>query len=167
MWLKWVLVYCCCWFCAAPLLAQNSVDTTVGRTAAEPISVYSRFIHLSRQHPGLSQATALTQDLQGFLWIGTQHGLYRYDGQEIETFRSNPSDNSSLSADWISSLLVDHRGQVWIGTRYGGLNLFDPTTEKFSRIPLPRGSGVAQQVEISVVYQDQQHEIWVGTYGAG
>lgn len=167
MWLKWVLVYCCCWFYAAPLLAQNSLDRTVGRSAAEPVAVYSRFIQLSREHPGLSQATALTQDLQGFLWIGTQHGLYRYDGQEIEIFRSNPSDNNSLSADWISSLLVDHRGQLWIGTRYGGLNLFDPATEKFSRIALPRGHGVAQQVEISALYQDAWHEVWVGTHGAG
>lgn len=167
MWIRWVLVYCCCWFCAAPLWAQSSFDLHNGHTATEPVVVYSRFLQLSRQHPGLSQATALTQDQQGFLWIGTQHGLYRYDGQEIEAFRANPGDNNSLSADWISSLLVDRRGQIWIGTRYGGLNLFDPATETFSRIQLPRGNGVAQQVEISALYQDGQHEIWVGTYGAG
>lgn len=167
MWERLVLVFCCCWFWASPLWAQSSFSSNAAVTQPKSVLVYSRFIQLSRQHPNLSQTTALIQDQQGFLWIGTQHGLYRYDGQEIEAFRANPADASSLSADWISTLMVDRRGQLWIGTRYGGLNLFDPATEKFSRIPLPRGSGVAQQVEISALYQDAQNELWVGTYGAG
>ena len=167
MWERLVLVFCCCWFWASPLWAQSSFSAHGGAMPSEPVPVYSRFLQLSRKHPNLSQTTALIQDQQGFLWIGTQHGLYRYDGQEVEAFRANPADASSLSADWISTLLVDRRGLLWIGTRYGGLNVFDPASEKFSRIPLPRGSGVAQQVEISALYQDSQNELWVGTYGAG
>ncbi len=140
-----------------------------GVATATPVSVevYSRFMQLGRQHPFLSQATALAQDAQGFLWIGTQHGLYRYDGQVVESYRADPTDANSLSADWISTLMLDRRGQLWVGTRYGGLNLFDPATERFSRIAIPRSQGIVQQVEISALYQDKNLQIWVGTFGAG
>lgn len=135
--------------------------------APQAIEVYSRFMQLGRTHPFLSQATALVQDAQGFLWIGTQHGLYRYDGQVVESYRADPTDANSLSADWISTLMVDRRGHLWVGTRYGGLNLFDPATERFSRIAIPRSQGIAHQVEISALYQDTNLQIWVGTFGAG
>lgn len=139
----------------------------VATTTPAAVEVYSRFMQLGRQHPFLSQATALVQDAQGFLWIGTQHGLYRYDGQVVEVFRADPTDANSLSSDWISSLMLDRRGQLWVGTRYGGLNLFDPATERFSRIAIPRSQGIVQQVEISALYQDKNLQIWVGTFGAG
>lgn len=119
---------------------------SVAQTPPTSVEVYSRFIQLGRQHPFLSQATALVQDTQGFLWIGTQHGLYRYDGQVVERYRADPTDTNSLSSDWISTLMVDHRGQLWVGTRYGGLNLFDPAAERFSRIAIPRSQGVVQQI---------------------
>lgn len=140
---------------------------SVAQTPPTSVEVYSRFIQLGRQHPFLSQATALVQDTQGFLWIGTQHGLYRYDGQVVERYRADPTDTNSLSSDWISTLMVDHRGQLWVGTRYGGLNLFDPAAERFSRIAIPRSQGVVQQFEISALYQDKNLQIWVGTFGAG
>lgn len=140
---------------------------SVAPATPNAVEVYGRFMQLGRQHPFLSQATALVQDAQGFLWIGTQHGLYRYDGQVVESYRADPTDTNSLSSDWISTLMLDRRGQLWVGTRYGGLNLFDPATERFSRITIPRSQGIAQQVEISALYQDKNLQIWVGTFGAG
>lgn len=153
------------------LSSQNSSaaspQQSVAPASPTSVEVYSRFMQLGRQHPFLSQATALVQDAQGFLWIGTQHGLYRYDGQVVESYRADPTDASSLSSDWISSLMLDRRGQIWVGTRYGGLNVFDPATERFSRIAIPRSQGIVQQVEISALYQDKNLQIWVGTFGAG
>lgn len=164
----WVWI-CYCLHLWLPLTAtaatvSNHKTSTAAAVATE---VYSRFIQLNRDHPQLSQTTALVQDQQGFLWIGTQHGLYRYDGHQLESFRADPTNAASLSADWISSLLVDQQGLIWVGTRYGGLNRYDPATEQFRRIPLPRDRGAVQQVEISVLYQDPQARLWVGTFGAG
>ncbi|MDZ7871227.1 MAG: two-component regulator propeller domain-containing protein [Rheinheimera sp.] len=129
--------------------------------------MYSRFLNLTRVSPKLAQSTALAQDQQGFLWIGTQHGLYRFDGQQVKAWQADPAKTNAMSADWVSSLLVDRQGILWIGTRYGGLNRFNPATEQFSRVPLPTLPGEQQQVEISVVYQDPAGELWVGTYGGG
>lgn len=139
----------------------------VASPGVEAAEVYSRFLNLTRVSPKLAQSTALVQDQQGFLWVGTQHGLYRFDGQQVRTYQADPAKTNALSADWVSSLLVDRQGMIWIGTRYGGLNRFNPATEQFSRVSLPTLQGEQQQVEISVVYQDPTGELWVGTYGGG
>lgn len=162
----WFFGIWCLWLCGYAGANEPALDHTQGSAAVAP-EVYARFIQLNREHPQLAQATALVQDQRGFLWIGSQHGLYRYDGYQLEIFRADSTDPISLSADWISSLMVDTAGFLWIGTRYGGLNRFDPRTEQFLRLPLPRDNTARQQVEISTLYQDRYDRIWVGTFGAG
>ena len=150
-----------------PLLAADAGANSGAETGADAAEVYSRFIQLSRTFPRLSQSTALAQDPQGYLWLGTQHGLIRFDGKQIRTFQADPNQTNALSSDWVTSLLIDRQGLLWIGTRYGGLNRFNPATEQFSQVPLPALPGAQQQVEISALYQDKQGELWVGTYGGG
>src|SRR5690606_27826913 len=53
---------------------------------------------------------ALTQDRQGFLWVGTVDGLNRYDGYTFVVYRHDPADTASLSNSLIRSLLEDHTG---------------------------------------------------------
>ncbi len=127
--------------------------------------VYSRFIALEQNQAHIS-STALAQDHAGQIWLGTQHGLYRLNGSEVTLFRADATDEHSLSADWISSLLVDQQGTLWIGTRYAGVNRFNPSTESFSRVVLPETINNSSS-EISVLYQDPRQRLWVGSYGAG
>lgn len=137
-----------------------------GSVAWSAPQVYSRFHHLTHYEDISPIATSMTQDHYGMLWLGTQHGLYRFDGSSSSMFRADPEDPAALSADWITSLLVDDAGMLWVGTRYGGLNQYNPQTGAFLRLALPKADKDTV-VEISVVYQDQQQGIWVGTYGAG
>ncbi len=164
------LLYLLLWLPVQVVAATPNPNAAVAdvEPARMPVTqVYGRFIQLNRDLPQLLQTTALVQDQQGFLWFGTQDGLYRYDGHQLDSFRADPTNPNSLSANWITSLLVDKQGLLWVGTRYGGLNRFDPAMEQFHRVPLPRAQGGLQQVEISVLYQDPQLRIWVGTFGAG
>ncbi|GHG58793.1 hypothetical protein GCM10010919_00770 [Alishewanella longhuensis] len=108
----------------------------------------------------------MAQDQQGFLWLGTQHGLFRHDGTEILEFKADPSIPGNLSASWVSALAVDPAGWLWVGTRYGGLNRFDPATERFVRYDLPASSGL-QSAEIASLKFDANGILWVATYGAG
>jgi ligand-binding sensor domain-containing protein len=72
------------------------------------------------------------QDRQGFMWFATFDGLSKYDGYKFTNYRHNPIDSSSLSNSSIFSIYEDPKsGQFWFGTNGGGLNLFNPTTEKF------------------------------------
>ena len=74
---------------------------------------------------------AILQDRQGFLWLGTQDGLNRYDGYGFRVFRHDPNDSASLSSNAVFALAEDADGALWIGTR-GALNRYDPSTNSFS-----------------------------------
>lgn len=82
---------------------------------------------------GLSQAqvNCIFQDSRGFLWIGTQDGLNRYDGNYFLHFQHQPFDTASISNNYIRSIAEDRDGNLWIGTDYG-LNLFRRNTETFT-----------------------------------
>lgn len=83
---------------------------------------------------GLSQSSInkVIQDKDGFIWIGTQDGLNKFDGYTIETYYYNPKDSNSLSNNYIQDLYQDQQGFLWFATDYG-LNRYDPSQEEFIR----------------------------------
>jgi PAS domain S-box-containing protein len=115
---------------------------------------------------GLSQSyvTALVQDRQGFLWVGTQDGLNRYDGYGFTTYRFTERDSRSISDNQISALAADANGRVWVGTAAGGLNAYDPRTNSFTRFRHDeRDPGSLQAGLVSSVFADRLGRIWVAT----
>src|SRR5262245_43189404 len=90
-----------------------------------------RFLQLGVPQ-GLPQDTALAmvQDRQGFIWIGTQVGLARFDGYQVTAYRHDPIDPESLIDNYVKALYEDSKGRLWIGTR-GGLVEYDPLRDGF------------------------------------
>jgi ligand-binding sensor domain-containing protein/signal transduction histidine kinase/DNA-binding response OmpR family regulator len=86
---------------------------------------------------GLPQNTGrvIMQDMDGFVWIGTEDGLVRFDGYSMLSFRKHYNDTASLSDNYISSLAEDSDGNIWVGTMGGGLNVIDPLHAHVTRIP--------------------------------
>ena len=82
---------------------------------------------------GLSQSiiNVIHRDQKGFLWIGTQSGLNKYDGYDFKIYKQNPFDSTSISDNLITSIYEDRSGDLWIGTNAGGLNWFDSEKETF------------------------------------
>jgi len=112
---------------------------------------------------GLSQGivTSFVQDLRGYIWIGTQEGLNRYDGFKFETYYHLEEDENSLTHDTIWALLVDQKGVLWIGTD-SGLNVFDQLTQSFQLKSLGSKSKDVDRV-VHVLLEDIQGNVWVGT----
>jgi ligand-binding sensor domain-containing protein/signal transduction histidine kinase len=124
-----------------------------------------RFDHISIEQ-GLSQSSVrvILQDSRGFLWFGTEDGLNRYDGYNFKTFKPDPDVPSSLSDRWITSIVEDKDGYLWIGTRQGGLNQFDPRTEKFTHyLHNDSDSSSLMNNHVNVLYVDRDNTLWVGT----
>ncbi|MFZ0389524.1 MAG: two-component regulator propeller domain-containing protein [Calditrichia bacterium] len=119
---------------------------------------------------GLSQnaVQCVVQDKQGFIWIGTQDGLNKYDGYRFTIYKHDPLDSTSLSENYIQSMLTDRDGYIWIGTINGGLNRFNPQTGRFRRyLHDPEDSlSLGSNVVLSL-WEDHAGNIWVGTYGGG
>ena len=93
----------------------------------------ARFDHLNLEN-GLSHnyVSDMVQDEQGFIWIGTQYGLQRFDGQEFTTFLHNPADTNTIGGNDINFLKIDHSGQLLIGlSTKRGMDRYDPVTGKF------------------------------------
>jgi len=103
---------------------------------AQPSLVSAReqinFEHFALEQ-GLSQNTiqCILQDKRGFIWLGTQDGLNKYDGYGFTVYAHDPQNPQSLSDNWIDALYEDSMGILWIGTRRGGLNRFEPVAETF------------------------------------
>jgi two-component system, sensor histidine kinase ChiS len=148
----------------SPLPAGPSKSVAISSSAPAPNIRFGR-IDVSK---GLSQSVVncILQDRQGFVWVGTQDGLNRYDGYTFKIFRPASNDPQSINDRWINSLFQDKKGYIWIGTRQGGLNRYDPTTGLFLHFindPTKPSSLISNQVQ--VVYEDSQGRFWVGTAG--
>ena len=128
-----------------------------------------QFERINTEH-GLSQAaiTAMVQDQNGYIWIGTQEGLNRYDGYEFKTFEHDAGDANSISNDWVWSLTVDHKGQLWIGTNNGGLSRYDESKGLFvNYLHSPHDANSLRSNQVRFVFEDSDHLIWIGTKGGG
>ena len=72
---------------------------------------------------GLPQngVAAIGQSQEGYLWLGTQEGLVRYDGQEFVVF--DKYNTEAMLESQVRALAIGNQGEVWIGTE-GGLLLY-------------------------------------------
>ncbi|MTJ80820.1 MAG: diguanylate cyclase [Telmatospirillum sp.] len=122
-----------------------TVFTNLGRDAGLP-------------HPVVM---ALAQDGDGFLWVGTQGGLSRFDGYRFRTFYHHDDAPFSLPANSVAALLTDSGGRLGVGTMSGGVALFDPRSEHFRSFPAPAGKSA--RTSVLRLCDDGAGGVWVAT----
>ena len=122
-----------------------------------------RFDHLPLGvDPSHRRITGIVQDDLGFLWMGTDDGLKRYDGYRIRDFRHDPKDPESLADNFIVSLFKDRSGKLWVASgRY--LDVYDPATEKFTPFRADPRSRRDSTARVGQVNQDRSGTIWLST----
>lgn len=106
--------------------------------------------------------TSITQDIYGYLWVGTKNGLNKYDGIAFESF-ANSSDSTSLPSNLIECLLQQSDSTLWIGT-FEGLCKYDREKNSFVRIPLigtNHDPNNTNKHEISDITEDRNGTVWV------
>lgn len=92
------------------------------------------FESLGKNHSQQFIASSIAEDSDGFIWIGTQGGLLRWDGYRYRQYQPEPKDPNSLPDNFIQVLHVDQNGQLWIGTNSGGLVRYDRNHDNFVRV---------------------------------
>jgi len=116
---------------------------------------------------GLSQSTVncLFQDSKGYLWVGTQDGLNRFNGKNFDVFYNDPLNPKSISNKWIYDVAEDHNGNIWIATLFG-LNKFNRRDETFERFfhndANPRS---IPENEVLGLLVDSKNNLWIRTRG--
>jgi ligand-binding sensor domain-containing protein len=129
---------------------------------------FSQFTH-PQVGEGLTagKVTCIVQDQRGFIWLGSDHGITRYDGYNYKAFRHNPDNNHSPSANEVRALCLDTAGKIWIGT-LKGLDYFDPVTETFSHyVHRPEDPGSISSDQVTSLFRDSRGSVWVGTRFGG
>ncbi|HET7125476.1 MAG TPA: EAL domain-containing protein [Lysobacter sp.] len=109
---------------------------------------------------GLAQSTvtALAQDADGFVWVGTQGGLSRYDGQRFVSFHESPEDENGLRDNFVTALAVDADKGLWVGTRSEYVARLDLGSGRLRTYP--RAEADLPQVEALLPGPDA---VWIGT----
>jgi len=110
--------------------------------------------------PEAGSGTAIIQDKTGFIWIGTQGGLVRWDGNHFRRYVADSQVPGSLPDSFILALHIDTRGRLWVGTSAGGLAQYDAARDLFVTAAGP--SGVKGTAVLSIT-DDAKGGLWVGT----
>ncbi|MCD6090918.1 MAG: hypothetical protein J7J72_05420, partial [Bacteroidales bacterium] len=95
--------------------------------------VYAAFTNLNHSN-GLSNSVVndIYQDIYGYIWIATDDGLNRFDGNKFIVFKNIIHDSTSISNNFITSITGDTKGNIWVGTS-NGLNRYNREAGTFKR----------------------------------
>src|SRR5262249_29183084 len=113
-----------------------------------------------------SNVHAIVQDGSGFIWFGTQDGLVRYDGNKMRVYRPVEKDPTSISSGYITALTLDANGKLWVGTAEHGVNLYDPSTDQFTRFARDPSKGLTSEGVTSIA-RDPKDRIWFAMSSGG
>ncbi|MBE7173188.1 MAG: histidine kinase [Williamsia sp.] len=120
---------------------------------------------------GLShnKINCILEDRRGFIWIGTDDGLNRYDGHYFEVFRHQPGNLATLSGNIVTGLLQDEQDILWITTADGGLSRYDyrlPPARQFKQFKhAPLDSTTIPVNVLNGLVQDRQGYLWLASSG--
>lgn len=135
--------------CASPLAWSRGTPNTIGP-----------YMHDSwRTEDGLAQnsAQAIVQTSDGYLWVGTQEGLQRFDGIEFNTF-DKKSRPAAFKLNDVRTLLQDREGNLWIGTFGSGLIRYkDNQFHTYLR-----EDGLSNNT-VAALLEDKDGKLWIGT----
>lgn len=110
-----------------------------------------------------STTTAVVQDRDGLIWIGTIGGLVRYDGYRIEVVGARSAKSPGLPDAYVRSLYALPDGGLLIGTNAGGLVRFDPTNNSFKVYPV--GAHGLSDHKVYAISSDHAAGVWIATEG--
>lgn len=108
-----------------------------------------------------SSVTCIIQDSIGFIWVGTKHGLNRYDGTNFKVYSQHQP--YQIGND-ISVLHIDSRNRLWVGTNSDGLFLYHPLNDTFQPISLEYSPGKSYNyMEVHALLEDKNGLMWIAT----
>ncbi|WP_170147946.1 hybrid sensor histidine kinase/response regulator transcription factor [Marinoscillum furvescens] len=112
--------------------------------------------------------TDMEQDQFGFIWIGSENGLWRWDGGNFKHYQKDTQDTTALTSNRVSSVFEDKRGVLWVGTYGGGLHKYNRNCDCFKRyINDPDDRTSLSFNEVKVIYETSNGDFFIGTDGGG
>lgn len=126
-------------------------------TSAQQSYLKIKFENLS-VNEGLSNSrvTCIVQDRKGYLWVGTDDGLNKFDGYTFRNYRGTPGDTTSFFNNTIKSVYEDSTGTLWTSTDGRGLYTYDSKYDRFRSV-----KEFSRRCIIEKVRESQDGDLWV------
>lgn len=110
----------------------------------------------------------IAEDTNGFLWLATENGLYRFDGYSMLAFRKNFNDRNSLLHNLVTAIAVDRLNNIWIGYGGNGLSYYDQSAGSFRHfISDSSKQKVIPDGYTDCILIDDSNNAWIGISGNG
>ena len=127
---------------------------------------------------GMSQSSPLTiyQDKVGYIWVGNEAGLDRFDGYTFKQYTHDLKNNNSRSPGWVLEITEDKDGNIWTVDNYGAFSTLDKVTDKWTNFRIPiRDSLFSVNKKLpyyygapkSIYVDSLTNQVWLGTLGTG
>jgi len=120
------------------------------------ISQYGHKVWLKQNGLPANSVNCAIQTRDGYIWLGTSAGLFRFDGVQFDQVSTNPSD--SKAPESIASLRESKDSSLWIGTAYNGLRRYGGNKMIFYD---PKDG--FYQTEIKTLFESSSNNLWIGT----
>lgn len=105
----------------------------------------------------------ITKDSSGFIWIGTNAGLSRFDGVRFTNFYNSPNDTNSIPGNDIKALFVADKNKLWIACSNAGVCCIDLFTNKKTILRNnPNDTNSLATNGATFIRQDNNGNIWIG-----
>lgn len=145
----------------APLMAVAAVAAMSSADAADAWYDGATPVFRHIEVSGDIAPTAMLQDRDGLIWIGSQTGLASWDGYRFHGYVANPGSPGSLPSSYVNALCEDRDGHLWVATDTGGLARLDKATDRFS--VLGAGPHGLSSQSVFALAADGKDGLWVGT----
>jgi diguanylate cyclase (GGDEF)-like protein len=142
------------------VLSGSLVSVAFGSAEPARWSALSDTLFTHHTDPEAGSGTVIIQDPTGYIWLGTQSGLVRWDGYHFRRYVADTEDLGSLPDSFILALHLDVHGHLWVGTSAGGLARYDADNDSFVVASGP--SGIKGTAVLSIT-DDPQGGLWIGT----
>lgn len=105
----------------------------------------------------------LYQDHNGMMWVSTEDGLNRYDGNKFTIYRNVPGDTTSLCNNYVKAIAEDETGRIYVCTR-AGIQIYNPGTDSFDRRMVEPNGNEFTGISNNIVRRSD-NEYWsIGNY---
>ncbi len=149
---KWILLYLLLLSCCLTARTQ-------------PVQNKFRIIGKTDGLPSLLNFN-VCETSDGYFWLATQTGLFRYDGKTFEPFYACFTDTNAITGNIVTDLQEDKRHQLWIGSFSAGMSTYNLETGQWKQYkhPTPDNNPIYRVLDF---FYDQQQVLWIGTGGRG
>ncbi len=115
----------------------------------------------SKEGLSSNNINAMAKDANGFLWVATNNGLNRFDGNAFDVFYNNPKDSLSIASNGVQDIFIDSKKNIWLGT-FAGISKFNSHTQLFENYAPDTMLMPKISPAFFALNEDDKGNIWVG-----